>query len=85
MHHIDPADALETSGDLAYRLEIYGKHSLVDGPSDGKIGDMAFHSSRRMDALGFASRLTSVQQMNMFPVYILQENLAFCLSRKPVS
>ena len=37
---------------------------------------MAFHSSGRMAALGFASRLTSVQQMNCVPVCIFEENSA---------
>ena len=37
VHHIDPADALETSGFPCLRFAIIDKHGLVEGPSDWDI------------------------------------------------
>ena len=37
LRHIDPADALETSGFPCLRFTIIDKHGLVEGPSDWDI------------------------------------------------
>ena len=76
MHHIDPADALETSGFPCLRFAIIDKHGLVEGPSDWDIEGHGLPFCGQNARLGLPfPRLPSVQQMNESPVCIFEENV----------
>ena len=76
MHHIDPADALETSGSPCLRFAIIDKHGLVEGPSDWDIEGHGLPFCGQNVRLGLPfPRLPSVQQMNESPVCIFEENV----------
>ena len=81
VHHIDPADALETSGSPCLRFAIIDKHGLVEGPSDWDIEGHGLPFCGQNARLGLPfPRLPSVQQMNESPVCIFEENVALSVS-----
>ena len=84
VHHIDSADALETSGFLVFDLQ--SSTSMVSSKvlPIGISWDMAFHSAGRMRALGFLSPSAIRSTDEPVPCLHFWRKCGFVCPRNPV-